>query len=62
MVCRNTVIYGFLGPSWVLIAYIISPPCNVSNWCGRLCKDRELFFVIIIIFFKAPCVRVKYFA
>ena len=31
MVCKNRGIYGFLGPSWVLITYIICPPRN-SPW------------------------------
>ena len=26
MVCKNRCIYGFLGPSWVLITYNICPP------------------------------------
>ena len=28
MVCKNWGVYGFLGPSWVLITYIICPPGN----------------------------------
>ena len=28
MVCKNSGIYGFLRPPWVLIAYTICPPGN----------------------------------
>ena len=32
MVCKNRAIYGFLGPSWVLItAYNIRPPVIVPS-------------------------------
>ena len=30
MVCKNRGIYEFLGTSWVLITYIISPPVIVG--------------------------------
>ena len=26
MVCKNRGVYGFFGPSWVLITYTICPP------------------------------------
>ena len=29
MVYKNRAIYGFLGPSWILITYIICPPVNI---------------------------------
>ena len=32
MVCTNRGIYGFLGPSWVLITYNICPPVLVRDF------------------------------
>ena len=31
MVCKNKVIHGFSGPSWVLITYNICPPV-IGDW------------------------------
>ena len=52
MVFKNWGIYGFLGPSWVLITYNICPPVIVplSNcahyWGGRnyLEFERDFFY------------------
>ena len=31
MVCKKRGMYGFLGTSWVLITYIICPPCQIGR-------------------------------
>ena len=41
MVCKNRGIYGFWGPSWVLITYNICPPGLDAAFCRSemLCKS-----------------------
>ena len=36
--CKNRGIYGFLGPSWVLITYNICPPVTIYF---EVCKNAR---------------------
>ena len=50
MVCKNRGICRFLGPSWVLITYIICPPVIVGMVdCGvvRLCGCARLLLCLL---------------
>ena len=38
MLCKNRGIYGFLGPSWVLITF--SPGSINSTWRGECPEDQ----------------------